>query len=275
MLNKSKRHPMLQAITLKRIVPAGRKATRWCRSVLPAFAIISFGISDQASAQAEITADSKPIDGTLYATYSVARDRTHVSMTVCGSLPGSSGCYGSADLGPFNSVGAVLEGLPSTDKTTNTVTRDIYVLDTAAGPNKVGVSLYVYSRTDIITGSNDSVVVVLTDTVALPLIGSTSATASMAANSGHLYIGTNKSPQAVAVVKKTLAFTQIGGFSPPVNVSSITADEYGFVTVTYGSFNGTNTGFLVFGPDGSGQGDGGGASFTVGTAQAVRPPMFK
>lgn len=68
------------------------------------------------------------------------------------------------------------------------MTRDIYVLDTAAGPNKVGVSLYVYSRTDIITSSNDSIVVVLTDTVALPLIGGTSTKASMAANSGHLYI---------------------------------------------------------------------------------------
>jgi hypothetical protein len=169
----------------------------------------------------------------------------------------------------------VLEGLPSTDKTTNTVTRDIYVLDTAAGPNKVGVSLYVYSRTDIISGSNDSITVVLTDTVALPLIGGTSTTASVAANSGHLYIGTNKSPQAVAVVKKTLAFTQIGGFSPPINVSSITADEYGFVTVTFGSFNGTSNGFYVYGPDGSVQGDGGGASFTVGTAQAVRPPTLK
>jgi hypothetical protein len=266
---------MLQAIQLKRILPAGRKAARWCRSVLPAFAIISFGISNQASAQTEITADSAPIDGTLFATYSVTSDRTHVSLSVCGSLPGSEGCYGGADLGPFNSVGAVLEGLPSTDKTTNTVTRDIYVLDTAAGPNKVGVSLYVYSRTDIISGSNDSIVVVLTDTVALPLIGGTSATASMAANRGQLYIGTNKSPQAVAVLKKTLAFTRVGGFSPPVNVSSITANEYGYVTVTFGSFNGTNNGFYVFGPDGSGQEDGGGAAFTVGTAQAVRPPTLK
>jgi hypothetical protein len=266
---------MLQAIQLKRILPVGRKATRWCRSVLPAFAMISFGISNQASAQTKITADSTPIDETLYATYSVASDRTHVSLSVCGSLPGSEGCFGSADLGPFNSVGAVLEGLPSTDKTTNTVTRDIYVLDTAAGPNKVGVNLYVYSRTDIISSSTDSITVVLTDTVALPLIGGTSAMASMAANRGHLYIGTNKSPQAVVVPKKTLAFSQIGGFSPPINVSSITADEYGYVTVTFGDFNGTGNGFYVFGPDGSGQGDRGGAAFTVGTGQAVRPPTLK
>jgi hypothetical protein len=267
-------HHMLQAIPLKRILPAGGKPARWCRSVLPAFALFSYGISNQASAQAEITADSTPIDGTLYATYSVSKNRTQVSMTVCGSLPDTEGCYGGADLGPFNSVGGVLEGLPSTNKTTNTVTRDIYVLDAAAGPNKVGVSLYVYSRTDIISASTDSITVVLTDTVALPLIGGTSVKASMAANRGQLYIGTNKSPQAVAVVKKTLAFTQIGGFSPPMNVSSITADEYGFVTVTFGSFNGTG-GSYVYGPDGSFQGDGGGAAFTVGTAQAVRPPTLK
>lgn len=79
----------------------------------------------------------------------------------------------------------------------------------------------------------------------------------------------------MVVLKKTLAFTQIGGFSPPINVSSITADEYGFVTVTFGSFNATSNGFYVYGPDGSFQGDGGGASFTAGTAQAVRPPTLK
>ena len=266
---------MLQAIPLKRTLPAGRKPARWCRSLLPVFALFSFGISNPASAQAGITTDSTPIDGTLYATYNVFKDRTHVTMSVCGSLPGSSGCYGGAELGPFNSVGVVLEGLPSTNKTTNTVTRDIYVLDTAAGPNKVGVSLYVYSRTDIIIGSNDSVTVVLTDTVALPLIGGTTATGSMAGNNRYLFIGTNKSPQAVEVVKKTLAFTQIGGFTPPINVSSITADEYGFVSVTFGSFNGTSSGLYLYGPDGSLQEDGGGAEFTVGTAQGVRPPTLK
>lgn len=266
---------MLQPTQLERILFVGRKTTKWCRTVLPVLAIIGFGLSNRAPAQTEVSANATPIDQTLYATYSISSDRTHLSLSVCGSLPGSEGCYGGADLGPFNSVGAVLEGLPSTDATTKTVTRDIYVLDAAAGPNKVGVDLYVYSRTDIISSSNDSITVVLTKTVALPLIGSTSAKASMAANKGYLYIGTNLSPQAVMVKKKTLAFTQVGGFTPPVNVSSITADEYGFVTVTFGSFNGTNNGFYVFGPDGSGAGDGGGAAFTVGTAQAVQPPTLK
>ena len=266
---------MLQPTQLERILFVGRRTTKWYRTVLPALAIIGFGLLNRAPAQTEIGADAKPIDQTLYATYSISNDRTHLYLSVCGSLPGSEGCYGGAELGPFNSVGAVLEGLPSTDVTTKTVTRDIYVVDAAAGPNKVGVDLYVYSRTDIISGSNDSITVVLTKTVALPLIGSTSAKASMAANKGYLYLGTNESPQALMVSKKTLAFTQVGGFSPPVNVSSITADQYGYVTITFGSFNGTNNGFYVFGPDGSGEGDGGGAAFTVGTAQAVQPPTLK
>jgi hypothetical protein len=256
---------MLHPTQLERILFVATRTTKWSRTILPALAIIAFGLSSRASAQTEITTDSKPIDEGLYATYTLSTDRTHLSLSVCGSLPGSSGCYGGADLGPFNSVGAVLEGLPSTNVTTNTVTRDIYVIDAAAGPNKVGVNLYVYSRTDIISGSNDSITVVLIDTVALPLIGSTSAKASIAGNNGFLFVGTNKSPQAVMVNKKTLKFTQVGGFSPPINVSSITADEYGYVTITFGSFNATGSGSYVFGPNGSPQGDGGGASFTVGT----------
>ena len=266
---------MLQSIQFTRILLVGRKIAKWCCTVLPALAIIGFGTSNQTSAQTEISTNSTPIDGTLYATYSVSSDRTLISLAVCGKLPGSEGCFGGANLGPFNSVGAVLEGLPFTDRTTNTVTRDIYVVDSAAGPNKVGVNLYVYSRTDIISSTDDSVTVVLTNTVALPLVGSTSAITSMAANQGHLYIGTNLTPQAVAVDKKTLAFTQISGFSPPVNVSSISADQYGFVTITFGSFNEPNNGFIIFGPTGAGQGDGGGADFTVGTTTAVRPPKLK
>jgi hypothetical protein len=265
---------MLQPTQLERIRFVGRRTTKWCRTVLPALAIIGFGLSNRAPAQTQISPDTKPIDQTLYAFYSFFEGRTHLSLSVCGSLPGSEGCFGGADLGPFNSVGAVLEGLPSTDETTNTVTRDIYVLDTAAGPNKVGVNLYVYSRTDIISGSNDSITVVLTNTVGLPLVGGTSARASMAGNKGFLYIGTNKTPHAVMVNKKTFSVTQVGGFSPPVNVSSITADQYGYVTITFGSFNGTNVGFYAFNPDGSGASDGGGAAFTVGTAQAVRPPTL-
>lgn len=93
----------------------------------------------------------------------------------------------------------------------------------------------------------------------------------MAANNRFLFIGTNKSPDAVEVQKSTFSITQIGGFSPPINVSAITVDQYGYVTITFGSFNSTDNAFFVLGPDGRGREDGGGAPFMLNTVQAVLP----
>jgi hypothetical protein len=101
-------------------------------------------------------------------------------------------------------------------------------------------------------------------------MGGTSAVASMAANANFLFIGTNQSPNAIVMKKGNYSFTGIGGFSPPINVSAITSDKYGYVTVTYGS-NGGNSGFIVFGPDGNSREDGGGAPFMLGTTQAFLP----
>ena len=95
--------------------------------------------------------------------------------------------------------------------------------------------------------------------------------ASMAANAKFLFIGTNQSPTALKVQKGTYAITQIGGFSPPINVTSITTNKYGYATVTFGSFNGPSNGFVVFDPSGNSNEEGGGASFILNTAQAVLP----
>jgi hypothetical protein len=77
-----------------------------------------------------------------------------VSLIVCGSLPGSGGCYGSAYLGPFGKIGALLEGNPSTKG--NTVTRAIYVLDIATGTKGTDVALSIYKKTDTISSSFDT-----------------------------------------------------------------------------------------------------------------------
>ena len=214
---------------------------------------------------------SGPPDATLFTTYNIDTGRTSVSLTVCGSTQLSSGCYGGGALGPFGNVGAILEGNQSTNLTTNTVTRAIYVLDIASGTNKNGVTLYVYKKTDVVTATFDTVTVTLTKTVSLPIVGGLSARASMAANSKFLFIGTNRSPSAVEVQKSNFTMTEIGGFSPPINVTAITADKYGYVTVTFGSFSGGESGFVVFGPDGGSREDGGGASFMLSTDQAVLP----
>jgi hypothetical protein len=54
----------------------------------------------------------QPIDSGLYATYSFFDGNKKIAWNVCGSLPGSGGCYGAGDLGPFGKVGAMLEDNP-------------------------------------------------------------------------------------------------------------------------------------------------------------------
>jgi hypothetical protein len=155
--------------------------------------------------------------------------------------------------------------------TTNTVTRDIYVLDIAAGASANSVDLFVYKKTDTITSSFDTISVTLIKKLSLPIVGGTSALASMAANAKFLFMGTNQSPNAIIMNKGNFSFTEAGGFSPPINVAAITSDKYGYITVTYGSFKGGESGFAVYGPDGGPREDGGGAPFMLSTDQAVLP----
>jgi hypothetical protein len=211
-----------------------------------------------------------PIDATLYTKYNPNRAHTSVGWTVCGSLPGSSGCYGSGSLGPYGMVGGVMEGEPTTDVNQNTVTRAIYVLDIATGPNGNGVVLYVYTKVDAITTDSDTVTVTLSQTISLPLVSGTLGYPAMAANNQFLFIGTQRSPYAVQIDKQTFSVTQLGGFNPPINVYGITADEYGYVTVSFGAFNTRGTAFIVVGPDGSAEETGNGSQVMLNTNQAVK-----
>lgn len=206
-----------------------------------------------------------PIDSTLYTSYFFGTTYQSLTLVVCGSTAQSSGCYGSAGLGPFGKVGAMIEGNPAYNLKTSTVTRRIYIVDVASGTAGTGVTLYVYKKTDTITASYDTVAVSLTNTVQLPLTGGATAVCSMAGNGGYLFIGTNQSPQAVRVQKSNLTTQTIGGFSPPINVTSITSNKAGYVTVTFGGFTSGEDGFYTFGPNGGGAGDGGGAWFMLST----------
>jgi len=210
-----------------------------------------------------------PLGSTLYTTYQISSNHQTVSWTVCGSTQESEGCFGSGSLGPFGSVGALLEGSPSTSK--DTVSRFIYVLDIASGSGANGVELYVYKKTDTITSEDDSVSVTLSKSIALPLAGGSTALSSMAANNRFIFVGTNQSPQAVRIEKSNLSVTQLGGFSPPINVTAITTDNYGYVTVTQGDFNSSDTAFTVYSLTGESQEDGGGAPFMLNTVVAVLP----
>jgi hypothetical protein len=222
-----------------------------------------------------VPASASAPDAGLYTTYEL-NGTSSVDLTVCGALQDSFGCYGGGGLGPFVRLGALIEGYPSVNQTTNTVTRYIYALDIATGANSDGVDLYVYKKTDTITTTYDTVVVTLYKTIRLPLRGGNTVSASMAANAKFLFIGTNASIQSVSVQKNNFAIVQSGSFTPPIPVTAITADEYGYVTVTFGDFSGfdVENGEIVYGPDGAAEQSGGGAAFTLGTQQAVLPTSF-
>ncbi len=156
------------------------------------------------------------------------------------------------------------------------MTRYVYAVDIATGSGSNGVTLYVYKKTDVITPSFDTVTVTLFRTVALPLTGGLTASASMAANSKFVFIGTNQSMFCVKVQKSNFAITESGSFEPPIPVTAITADAYGFVNVAFGDFAGfdVDNGELVYDQNGNVQQSGGGATFTLGTQNAVLPNTF-
>jgi hypothetical protein len=206
-------------------------------------------------------------DSNLYTTYSFDKAYTYAYLVVCGSTQESEGCYGSATLGPFSQAGAIVEGNPSVDPFTGTVTRDIYVVDQAANGG-TGVTLYDYVKTDVVDASSDSVKVSLKSSTTLPLTGGSNAKTYLAADNNYLFIGTDQGPFALQVQKSDLTSTQIASGSPPANVSSITSDAYGFVTVTFGAIGGSSD-FYVFNPDGKGTEDGGGVDYMVSSSNGL------
>ncbi len=195
-------------------------------------------------------------DSTLYTTYT---GNQTVYWTVCGSTQQTEGCYASGILGSFGFVGAIMESQPVVNG--NVVTRAIYVVDTEANGGN-GVVLDVYKKIDTVSASTDTVTVALWKTVNLPtLAGGGGAICFMAANRRFLFIGTSYGGTAVEVSKSNFAVTSAGAFN--MTVSAITADPYGYVTITQGN------GFAVYGPDGSIQEDGGGSPYMLNDITAT------
>ena len=231
--------------------------------------IVSLGMTFPALGQtAKAPAPSlppPPIDSTLFTTYQ-SYGNVNIIWSTCGSTKNTSGCYGAGTLGPFNRVCAVIEGDPIT--VGNTVTRSIYILD--GGSSTDVVSLNVFKKTDTITNNSDTVSITPNQKITLPLTGGSNALCAMAANTGFIFVGTDASPNAVKVNNLTYSVTQLGGFSPPLPVTAITANDYGYVTVTQKAATG-GSGFSVYGPNGMLQEDGGGAPFIANTTNAYLP----
>lgn len=184
-------------------------------------------------------------------------------MLVCGSLPGSEGCYGSGTMSPFESACAVLEGKPKYKPIDSgeVVTRPIYVLDRRSSKTAAAI-LYIYTRTDTITQDTyDSVSLVL-DTQISPSFngGGLNAKCSMAANDIAVYAGTDKGG-ASTVDKKTLSVNTLAG----PGLVSITADERGFVAVNTTCCN------AIFSPQGGGVQSGGGNWDMINDRNAWKP----
>jgi hypothetical protein len=210
-----------------------------------AAALLSF-----AGIQNSLAAGAPALDNGLFATFSASP--TSVSFSVCGQTGGSSGCFGGASLSPpFEQACAVLQGKPRTKG--DVMTRDIYVLDKRTS-SSAPIMLYVYERSDTIANGFDSVSATLKKTVNLGLTGGTASHCALAGNLDYVYAATSADTVVAGMDKATYAVSDLGGFSPPATVTSITADDRGYVSLHF------TEGFYVYDPNGNLQEDGGGAA---------------
>jgi len=92
--------------------------------------LISLSCLPQLNAQASAGAP----DANLYISYYFGSGYRNVYWVVCGSTATTKGCYDSGSIGPLGKAGAMTESrYAAINSTTNTVTRDIYVVDIASG----------------------------------------------------------------------------------------------------------------------------------------------
>lgn len=209
---------------------------------------------------------SAALDANLYINYTLGTAMG--SWMVCGHTQTTSGCGGHGSLGTFGHAGAYIEGEPVTDSATSTVTRNIYIVDQAVkGGTKVALDVVQIQ----IQVNPDNWIVTATPgaTIDLPLVGGPNAKTFLAANNGYLYIGTDQDTRTVRVTKSNNALHTIPGTVSATPVSSITTNQYGYVSVAYGGITGTD-GYAVFDPSGNTIANGAGALFLLGTQDSLR-----
>ncbi len=208
-------------------------------------------------------AQQKLPDSTLFTIYSGAVNQ--INWLTCGSTQQSSGCYGSGNFGPFTNACAIVQSVPGPLNPT-TVLRYIYILDT--GSTASGATLTAYRRTDMVTASTDNISVKMIAVVPLPsVVGGSGVTCYMAQNPTNVYVSTNQSTSTAAINKTSFSVSQVGVISG--NVTAITADSYGYVTIDQGS--GFGAGVTVYGPNGQLEQDGGGSYYMINPIDAVYP----
>ena len=209
-------------------------------------------------------------DAGLFRMYALDATRSTVSYSFCGTLSGSSGCYASGSLGPFGRVGAMLEGLPTSDPTTHTVRRDVYIVDQAVrGSSSKMMRLYDYRLAEVVDAPNVSVTATRIKTIDLPVIGGVDAKTYLGASGNYLWIGSNQDPSSTSVSRVDWSVSSTVAFDPPINASLVSVDAYGFVTMTFGDTQNGINGFFVTDGKGKLAQDGGGPDFTLGTTRGL------
>ncbi len=174
------------------------------------------------------------INAKLFTTYNVQGGGTSVGWVTCGATAQSEGCYSSGNLQPFGKVCAMLEDTAVIHG--DTVKQHVYVLDT---DYHGGHSLYLdaYRKTDVITQTYDTTTFKLQKRVALGVPAGSNAACYAAANQGYIYAGSSLGTSLVIVSKADYSVQTVNGFSPPIPVTSIQADDRGYVSVNFGSGN--------------------------------------
>jgi len=214
---------------------------RALRTSATLIAFAAFPLGAQAAA-------SPPPNAGLYTSYSIGSDYQNVTWTVCGTTQTTEGCYGTGTLGPFAHAAALIESSPVVDVATGTVTRYIYLADNQARPPYNDfVYLYVYKKVDVVTSSTDTVTVSFVKFVSMRLLGGSGTTVFMAGNENYIYVGTSVYPFAVRIQRTNLShLVQTAQVSPEADVTAITSDFYGNVTVTFGGATNHTAGSLQF-----------------------------
>lgn len=199
-------------------------------------------------------------DSGLYTSYTLSSDATSISASVCGAVPGSSGCYGGGALTGFHRACAVIEGTPTYKG--NTATRLVYVLD-GQTLNSAVARLWVFRKIDAIAASFDTVTFTEIRRVDTGLPGGKRAACYLAANDTYLFAGTSAATSAARIGKTDYQVTAVGGSIPPANMIGISADERGWVSM---NFNGS---FYLVGPQSGEGGVGGGQAWIAGTSNGL------
>ena len=224
--------------------------------------------SPNAGSAHAVSANGNP-DAGLYGSFDFDDAFDTAYLSVCGSVPGSDGCYGSATLSGFGRIGAMMESSAVVTANLGTVSREIFVVDQAVGGGtSTAMSLSVYRLTIVVNAPEAACTLVLLKTIPLPNTGGLNAHTYMAANAHYLFIGTDQDPYAVRVNAVSYVVSKAPGPTPPTKVSSITADDYGYVDVTFGSLGGSGA-VRAYDSAGTDLGLTSGEAFKLGSGQGL------